>query len=85
MNSLPEVTKVDPKITKKWSVYEEKLFYGGYWGTPLTDPLKYIKNTLVCIFEFHVVLRMGMEKYRVCLVAFSRGCNNNNDASGGGD
>ena len=36
------------------------------------------------MFEFHVVLRMGMEKYRVCLVAFSRGCNNNNDASGGG-
>ena len=82
MNSWPKVTKVDLKITKKWSVYEVKLFYGGHWGTPLTDPLKYIEK-YSCLY---VWISSRVQNHRLhseraeTLTDFPRGCNNN-DAS----
>ena len=62
MNSWPKVTKVDLKITKKWSVYEVKLFYGGHWGTPLTDPLKYMKKYTCQYVWISRWVALGMEK-----------------------
>ena len=58
----PKVTKVDLKITKKWSIYDTKLFYGGHWGTPLTDPLKYMKKYTCQYVWISRWVALGIEK-----------------------